>query len=304
MRYLSKEHVVRNAHCEYDHGFLVFNGRDDGKEIWRSSWQGNDVIPRPTIDFPDQAMRLAYGKAERRHGRLTHGHFHPWAHIQTPITTWVFRLVFPTLLTGGFDRYFLYDVPSAQLIQTIHDPADTVQDAWGGVNYVEINEEYVFASRPGGIRVFSRETGNMIFHLDNRQLQAPLLLTTRPLHGRVKDAGLAAQVVIVEPSDLPPTHDRFNAGESSSFFHSFFFWLNMQTVHISSCGSHLVCLRSGQYGLLIIRNFGQVLAGTLTLQDAALAMARDNFNYLAVDGDRFAVGDVRCFPPSAHPRPN
>lgn len=123
-------------------------------EIWRSSWSpGNDDIPQPTTNSPNQIMYRAYGEAARRHP-FTHGRFHPWAHIQCSVPTWAFRLVFPTLVTGGYNRYFLYDVPSAQLIQTIHDTANSVQEGW--VNYLEINEKYVFASRPSGIRVFSR----------------------------------------------------------------------------------------------------------------------------------------------------
>lgn len=89
--------------------------------MWRRSC---DCIgtQRPTESLPSVNQLRASEEAGQRYPSTTHrGHFEPWAYLEMPEEGRAFRMVYPTLLVSGWNRAFLWDVPTARLRATIQD---------------------------------------------------------------------------------------------------------------------------------------------------------------------------------------
>lgn len=169
---------MRFAHCEYDNGFIIFNNANDGKEVWRRS---SDCIgdQRPAESRPRILQEQAAEEAFRIHPSTTRrGHFEPWAYLEMPEETRAFRVVYPTLLVSGWNRAFLWDLPTASLRATVHDTqmhtGNGFHDVLGHITYVEVNDQYVIICGHLQLRVFSnRDQGSLLFHLaDPKRLYA------------------------------------------------------------------------------------------------------------------------------------
>jgi len=155
--------VVRLAHCEYDNGFLIFNRAGSSKEVWRTACDFN-LDETPPTSQPDQLQIRASADADARHGLPGRGHFKPWALLTMPRDTWAFRFVYPTLAVAAVTHFYLWDIPTAQLIQTIVDPEIDEHDR--DLNYIEVSEQYVFVSRWEQVHVFSRASGRKVLTID------------------------------------------------------------------------------------------------------------------------------------------
>ena len=128
------------AHLEYSEGFLIFDRNTGDREVWRLT----DPAPRDTVhavlcpeipvDFdessrPDSAMlrnsQISLTKAlsrldfEPTAGFRPNGCFEPYALLHSPEETRAYRFVYPTLLTAARDRVYLWDVPSARIVEVI-----------------------------------------------------------------------------------------------------------------------------------------------------------------------------------------
>lgn len=110
----------------------------------------------------DEYQQYAYEWSKATFGTTTtRGHFKPWAILLMQEPTRAFRLVYPTFLTVSRDRAFLYNVETAQLVQTI----DNIQSpdfegvALGDINYVELSEKYVFICGTKSLKLYYRSDG-------------------------------------------------------------------------------------------------------------------------------------------------
>jgi len=167
----SQTHVVDYPHCEYDRGFIVFNRRDDGKEVWRLAcdFQDSDI---PEDFKPDDSMVNASEEAARRFPSSTgRGHFRPWALLQMPDFTRAFRFSYPTLLSAGLNNAYLWDVPTSRLVETISNiQAPNKDGPLGRLNYVDVNDKYVFICGLVQLRIFAREGGALVYYLTKKML--------------------------------------------------------------------------------------------------------------------------------------
>jgi len=212
------------AHLEYGHGYVIFDREVGDKEIWRRTVDIPHGLPVEVdhSSLPDDQMRSvsAYVNTLNSTRSLTIAHrnaqFTPHALLRMPESTWAYRLVFPTLMVGSFDRAFLYDVRTGSQVQILENiqtvqPATGVQEhesdvvnssggpgtpsqnssdediemesdedqdtqLLGQVRYVEVSERHVFFAGRYVLRVFSRATGKPILDIPS----------TRTRYGRWK----------------------------------------------------------------------------------------------------------------------
>lgn len=167
-----QNHAVSYAHCEYDRGYIVFNRYDNCKEVWRRTVDA-DGDQHPGTSPPDKKMLEASTQAAASfHSEENRwGHFTAWALLRMPENTRAFRFSYPTLLATATHNAYLWDVPRSQLVSVIRD----VQRLHHGlrlatINYVEVNDLYVFICGGSGLRIFAREGGALLYQLSTREL--------------------------------------------------------------------------------------------------------------------------------------
>jgi hypothetical protein len=159
---------------EFSNGFVVFNRLGNSVEVWR---RYNDAIAdenHERLSSPDQHQRSSHQRAwvkkrpaegndsefERHRGELV-----PYATLRQLEQTRAYRFVYPTLLLTALSgkKAFLWDIPSASLIQTI-DISDrrgssTIprQVEVNTINYVEQSRRHIFICTDDKLLVFTRE---------------------------------------------------------------------------------------------------------------------------------------------------
>ena len=128
------------AHLEYSEGFLIFDRDTGDREVWRltDSALRNTVhavpCPEVPVDFeqssrPDSAMlrdsQIALRKVlsrldfEPTADYRSRGCFEPYALLHAPEETRAYRFVYPTLLTAAQDKVYLWDLPSARIVEVV-----------------------------------------------------------------------------------------------------------------------------------------------------------------------------------------
>ena len=148
----------------------MFNNEGSNKEVWRRSCDCTGTW-RPAESLPRANQLRASEEAAQRHDSTTRrGHFEPWAFLEMPEEGRAFRMVYPTLLVSGWNRAFLWDVPTARLRATIHDIQMPVgngpNDALGQITYVELSDRFVIICGHFQLRIFSNSSqGTFLFHL-------------------------------------------------------------------------------------------------------------------------------------------
>lgn len=162
-------HVVNYAHCEYDQGYIVFNRRDNCKEVWRHTVdaegdQCSETSPpdKRMLEASTQAAAAFHSAESRR------GFFSAWALLYMPETTRAFRFSYPTLLAAATENAYLWDVPRSQLISVIRNIQR--QHPLTAINYVEVNDLYAFICDGRGLRIFAREGGALLYQLSAMEL--------------------------------------------------------------------------------------------------------------------------------------
>lgn len=119
-------------------------------------------------------------------------HFKAWALLRMPENTRAFRFSYPTLLAVATNNAYLWDVPRSQLISVVRD----IQQLNHGsppaaINYVDVNDQYIFICGGGGLRIFAREGGALLYQLSTRELTS-VTWDVLPL---AQTRGLASSVV-------------------------------------------------------------------------------------------------------------
>ncbi|KAI5117611.1 hypothetical protein M0805_001211 [Coniferiporia weirii] len=164
---LAKRYVRHHAHCEYENGFLIFDRlHPHALEVWRlesSDWDGchpdSRYKPDETqIHAPKQVVDPS-AEFPRR------GSFAPWALFIPPYNPRAYRFVYPTLLVGSEEgeELYLFDVPSASLVQTIPIPRESLPPAAFTpegtvcILYVELGPRHVFVCTMHGVLILPRD---------------------------------------------------------------------------------------------------------------------------------------------------
>jgi hypothetical protein len=293
-------HVAPFAHCEYDNGYLVFNRHDGDKEVWRLA---SDFAPHemPSASPPDQHQMQASESADARHASTSsHLRFKPWALLRAPGETFAFRFVYPTLAASAFNHHYTWDVRSGELEQIVTD--QELPEQGESVCYIDVSDRHVFVCRRSKIHVYSRSNGARVLTIDST-------LSGRDWHSIfVRSRSISPLGAEIAPLTLsgPGTNRNIDPnGGGHDFLAGVFiaasciYGYSVAIIaHVSSCGSHIVALRHRK-GVLVVRNFEEIVAGRSTFQDSALHIQVANAQvarYLAVCGDRFAVATVSFVP--------
>ena len=167
-------HAVHYAHCEYDRGYIVFNRRDNCKEVWRRTVDA-DGDQYPETSPPDKKMLEASTQAAATfHSTESHwGHFKAWALLRIPEDTRAFRFSYPTLLAAATNNAYLWDVPRSQLVSVIRDiQRQNHSQPLAAINYVEVNDLFVFICGGRVLRIFAREGGTLLYQLSTMELSS------------------------------------------------------------------------------------------------------------------------------------
>ncbi|KAJ4488680.1 hypothetical protein C8R41DRAFT_981845 [Lentinula lateritia] len=298
---LPKTYVKQFAHLEYGEGFLIFDRLGGNKEVWHLASEFPPTPPQSNT-LPDQisASEESYQKHAATYPK---GHFKPWAILRMPRLTSAFRFVYPTLLVGGWDHAFLWDIPSCELVQTItsiqeaEDPnsafAVVVANApsfdapaprlgpLGNLNYVDVDEKHIFICGVTALRVFSRATGKCVLDVSSARRE----------FGSRKFSVIYESETLTEGAALV---NHFTDGEEFSLSSSSFqprIIDEFVAVHVSSCGRHLVAMLASAR-VVVIENFQE---GPFSLYNRMvqiqLGASRSPSKYLAIHDDRVVVAN-------------
>ena len=184
-------------------------------------------------------------------------------------------------MTGDGRNAYLYDVPTATLIQTINvHPADsTVTDK---VRYVEIGARHVFICTAVGLRIISRATGKVA-------------CTINPAGMPLPDMVSLSSSWVFEPS-VGTFHSKriFGVGGENETA-----LLAPPTpfcaVHVSPCGRHFVAVTPTGY-VLLVPNFEEAIRAEgdqAKLEGAGYTLKLNvGIVYMAFDGKRVVLATV------------
>ncbi|KIJ66601.1 hypothetical protein HYDPIDRAFT_166773 [Hydnomerulius pinastri MD-312] len=264
---LPSSHVVDYAHCEFDHGYIIFNRHDSCKEVWRRSIDVDDDQVSQACP-PDQRMLAASSQASAKfYSTAGRGHFRAWALVQMPENTRAFRFSYPTLLASGANNAYLWDVEKSEMVETIRDTQQTRNGAiMGSINYVEVDDHYAFICGSLQMRIFAREGGALVYHLSTAQLST-LSWDVLPSS---ESGGTSSS--ILEPQKLQQSYHVPNAERNGEFM----------ALHVSSSGKDIAILTSAGR-LVIIPGFERLFTRKATLEDIAIQLAFPDFSiYLAL----------------------
>jgi hypothetical protein len=125
------------AHLEYSEGFLIFDRTNGEREVWRldDSQERDPILAVPCAEIPpdfdpdskpdatmyeDSRMALLIPRLLEAVGHRYMARFKPYALLHCPEETRAYRFVYPTLLTAARDKAYLWDVPSARVVEVVH----------------------------------------------------------------------------------------------------------------------------------------------------------------------------------------
>ena len=186
---------------EYSNGFLIFRRHGEVMEVWRrsvDSMNPETYLPsNPTASqieaCPDLPPNFFESHQQSNPSNSTtnpsehhqsssinpslplprRGAYLPFAILENPQPVKAFRFFYPYLLLGS-KQAFIWDVPRAQLHQIVNIPQPRSsfdnEDDLQHLNYVEMNDEYIFACWTAGLRVYrwrvhgpSQTVGDVVF---------------------------------------------------------------------------------------------------------------------------------------------
>jgi hypothetical protein len=126
------------AHLEYSNGFLIFDRSTGHREVWRLSESQQIIHPVPCNTIPSefdpgarpdafmlQDSERALQKALRWYGEPSEpdfrprGCFEPYAVLRSPEETRAYRFVYPTMMTAAHEKVYVWDVPSARIVEVV-----------------------------------------------------------------------------------------------------------------------------------------------------------------------------------------
>lgn len=205
----NQTYVRELAHCEYGNGFLIFDRLGQGKEVWRLASEYDESMA------PPDEMQQEISSIINKHLPKTKGSFRPWAVFTAPEFTQAYRFVYPNLLAAGFQKAYVWDVLTCEIVQSVPDLQTLVAGtSLGRINYVELSPLHVIICGSRQLRLFDRTTGSLAFHIDYDMPSDPIhaipfppLLRTSSTSLHV--APLVAERKTIDLTEIPP----FIAGE-------------------------------------------------------------------------------------------
>ena len=286
---------------------MIFDRHNGDKEVWKQS----STIPEFDVDessAPDENQREVHDLMTS----ATAGFFQPWAVLHMQEQTSAYRFVYPTLIVAGYDRAYLWDIPTGRHIQTIEEcqfisSEDGNNHYLLGIMYVEISERHVFIVGQFHIRVFSRATGKSVLNFSSyvpggygRWKYTPTIsgerisgseLVRYELEIREEPYKMRSGKDILNEIFVAgmSTHSAFNKNKklkSTPF---------LKKVHVSECGRHFAALLH-RCRLLVVYDFEKVSNEEELYAQTLDIPISDGFHessiYLAFDYGRVSVVTV------------
>ncbi|KAH9915201.1 uncharacterized protein B0H18DRAFT_1042126 [Fomitopsis serialis] len=260
----------RYTHVEYGHGYLVFDRAAGQKEVWRLADHVDDSV---CVSAPDASQINASRIAERAYGRSGRGCLRPWTVLTTPDVTRFYRVVYPTLLAASQNTAYLWDLPSATLVQTIHglQASHAGMEPLGEICYVDVNTRHVVLCGENGVRVVGREDNTVVLHLSGQRGFARTVLKPEPTLGSDR---------------IPLTMSLQTEVTRSAGGHR---WGQFRAAHLSGSGRDLACmLADGR--LVLIRDFESIADGNLSVPEAVLEVDLTHVNSADSDEATYSHG--------------
>ena len=143
------------------------------------------------------------------------GAFKPWAVLTAPEFTQAYRFVYPNLLAAGFEKAYVWDVLTCEIVQAVPDLQARVAGAsLGRINYVELSPLHVIVCGSKQLRLFDRTTGALAFHINydipSDPIPAiPFFSSPKASRPSLRVSPLVPEQKTVELTEIPP----FVAGE-------------------------------------------------------------------------------------------
>ncbi|KAF8799147.1 hypothetical protein BYT27DRAFT_7176632 [Phlegmacium glaucopus] len=246
---LPSRYTRQYAHLEYGQGYMIFDRENWDIEVWRRlSDISEDVVVGPSA--PDAIQREMYDKMHESHAPAMDGHFKPWAVLHMSEPTSAFRFVYPTLIVAAYDRVYLWDIPSGNIIQEIEGlqylGSENGHNTYlGTIECVEISERHVFLIAELDLRVFSRATGKSVFDIPSAKQRFGFWKYVPESFMQYRTPGSALMSY-----DMVEIQEPYVSG-NMFLVHKFV------SVHVSACGCHFVALLSGSR-LLVVYDFEKV----------------------------------------------
>jgi hypothetical protein len=301
---LGQGEVRRFAHSEYGGGFLIFDRWGSGLEVWRRKRDSHldPLCASPGPDALQERASRASSQSDVSVSQDNRGAFVPFTVICPPNDTRAYRFVYPTLLVASEDAQeaYLFDIPTAQLRQTIslrHDPPSLLH-----VMYVDFSARHVFVCAEGqGLLIFSRppngESPVLRFHPGMTNF-------SDVFRGRVHN--IASYYKFYQPGGLstlcecPLEREPDQSLNTASLelgsagIYKIIILLvehlkcDLDVVHVSPCGSHLVCVCLDGF-IYIIRDFAIALKDTNSLRHSMTIIAMGTaITHMAFEEGRIA----------------
>ncbi|KAF8706732.1 A Receptor for Ubiquitination Targets, partial [Rhizoctonia solani] len=159
------------AHVEMSNGFVVFTcgpEAPDSLEVWRWA-EDQDACPLNSTPTAQQQQLYRDALSRLGHDSDRRGVLVPMGILKHSDETRASRMVYPTVCVGNRsgDCLSLWDVRTRKLTQTI-DIEPSIYPRYR-MSYVDVNETHVFVATHT-VSVYSRATGQLVFHLDESHL--------------------------------------------------------------------------------------------------------------------------------------
>ncbi|KAH9942220.1 uncharacterized protein BXZ73DRAFT_41118 [Epithele typhae] len=256
---LDATYIRRNAHCEYENGFLIFDRPFQHQEVWRLESIYSE-FPPPAYGPPDARQFAAYRYARQGHPHPSpdrRGHFRPWSFITAPDGAHAYRFVYPDLLICGNQVAWIWDVRTGQRTFELHGVQG--EPGQGDINYVELSPRHVFICSTSALRVFSRQTKQCVLVLHSYQMEYANVHMPIPLAPSNQRQGTADEdEVVLLPAEATLSSEIYSAS-----------YAEFSALHVSRDGKD-VAAQLSDTRILLIRDFERIVRGEIPFRIAAL----------------------------------
>ncbi|EEB90752.1 hypothetical protein MPER_11000, partial [Moniliophthora perniciosa FA553] len=320
-----RSYIKEYAHIEYQTEYLIFDRLGGRKEVWRLATISDPSPPTqsqlpPPPPYPQQNQLTASLAAAAEYAHTyPHGHFVPHALLQFPRPTRAFRFIYPTLLVGGWDEAYCWDVPTRTLVQTIsgtqeptvpvnsseEEGESIVLDPLGEINYVEVSAKHVFICGSNTLRIFDRQTSACVLDMPStrryygsrvvkvpgdaegiatEEQGPPSFAALFDKQRSWKQVGVKEESVVsrLHSARLDPTPEDHRRAHDE-----------FVAVHVSPCGSHFVAMLCSS-SLVIVQDFPMMDRDALFERSIQVVLGTQNSpaKYLAYDRGKVAVAST------------
>jgi hypothetical protein len=212
------------------------------------------------------------------------GTYRPYGIIQCPKPTRAYRFTFPDIVIAArapSNDMWVWNVPSLSLVKTIqrlptHPGEVPVLVDTDSVNYVDLNDKYIFVCTSQQGRVYSREDGNVLLRL-------PIV----PM-GLQECYQVAPSTEPSATNDIISTHWIHHPPVKGTLSDLI---LDFTAMHISPDGRDIVAVTGKGY-LIYVRDWDERGIASINMEKTWVVKFDSPIHNMAFDGKRIAISTV------------